>query len=448
MEQLVSALRGQGIDPELAAVGLAAPGVLVLGAVVDKEQEARCGQALDEAIEQGLRLAVDPVQVLEDDDQGLDLALAQEQALDRVEGLVAPLERIEGLPGRLFHWHVEECEERRYGGSERRSERQGLAGDLLADLSRVVAAVNLEVAAEQLDHGKIRGGLAVGDGGRLHHQPAVHAVRVKELPKETRLAHARLPDHRDHLAVPPAGPVEGAPKLLQLHGAADEAREPPPRCGLEPSAGSAGPHELEYLDRLTEPLDRYRAERGDLDEALGQVQCVGGEPGAAGRRELLHPGRQVGGLAHGGVVHPEIAANRAHHDVARVETDADLHLHALRVAQLLRVAPHGVLHPEGGIAGTHRMILVRDGRAEERHDAVAHHLVDRALVAVDRFHHAIEHGIEDLTRFLWIAIGEELHRALQGRRRVQSPACALPRGRSWRLGFSQRDVWGCRTRGR
>ena len=42
-EQLVSALGRQGIDPELAVVGLAAPGVAVLGAVVDKEKEARGG---------------------------------------------------------------------------------------------------------------------------------------------------------------------------------------------------------------------------------------------------------------------------------------------------------------------------------------------------------------------------------------------------------------------
>ena len=90
--------------------------MLVLGAVVDEEQEARRGQALDEAIEQGLGLAVDPVQVLEDHHQRLDLALAQQQALDRVERLLAPLERIEGVPGRLVHRHVEERQEGGHDG--------------------------------------------------------------------------------------------------------------------------------------------------------------------------------------------------------------------------------------------------------------------------------------------------------------------------------------------
>ena len=97
--------------------------------------------------------------------------------------------------------------------------------------------------------------------------------------------------------------------MLQLRGPADEARELPARRGFEACAGDAGSDQLEHLNRLAEPLDRHGAERGDLDQALGQVQRLGGEPNAAGRRELLHACRQVRGLAHGGVVHAEIAAD-------------------------------------------------------------------------------------------------------------------------------------------
>ena len=59
------------------------------------------------------------------------------------------------------------------------------------------------------------------------------------------------------------------------------------------------------------------------------------------------------------------------------------------------------------------MILVGERRAEERHDAVAHHLVHGALVAVDGLHHPLEHGVEELARLLGIAVGEQLHRALE-----------------------------------
>jgi hypothetical protein len=59
------------------------------------------------------------------------------------------------------------------------------------------------------------------------------------------------------------------------------------------------------------------------------------------------------------------------------------------------------------------MVLVGEGRAEERHDPVAHHLVHRALVAVDRLHHVLEDGIEELSRLFGITVGEQLHGALE-----------------------------------
>ena len=131
------------------------------------------------------------------------------------------------------------------------------------------------------------------------------------------------------------------------------------------------------------------------------------------RRELFHPGRQVRGLADRGVVHVEIAADGPDHDRARVQPDANLERDAVGAANLLGIPAHGGLHVERGIARPHGMVLVGDRRPEQGHDAVAHHLVDRALVAVDRLHHPFEHRIEKLARFLGVTVGEQLHRALQ-----------------------------------
>src|SRR5262245_29970326 len=75
------------------------------------------------------------------------------------------------------------------------------------------------------------------------------------------------------------------------------------------------------------------------------------------------------------------------------EPDADLHVHAVHVTRLLRVAPHQILHPERRIARPNRVVLVGEGRAEQRHDPVTHDLVHRAFVAVDRFHHPLDDGV-------------------------------------------------------
>ena len=118
----------------------------ILRAVVDEQQEARRGQAVDQAIEQRLGLGVDPVQVLEDQQQRLHLALAQQQPLDRVERLLAPLGR------------VERCQDASSTGTSSSARRAGTAGSSAgASVSslpvtfsricpRVVAALDPEVA--------------------------------------------------------------------------------------------------------------------------------------------------------------------------------------------------------------------------------------------------------------------------------------------------------------
>ena len=59
------------------------------------------------------------------------------------------------------------------------------------------------------------------------------------------------------------------------------------------------------------------------------------------------------------------------------------------------------------------MVLMRQRSAEERHDPVAHHLIHRALVAMDGLHHSLKDRIENLTCLLRVTVGQQLHRALQ-----------------------------------
>jgi hypothetical protein len=98
VQQLRRARRAQWIDAELRVAALTAPAVSVLGPVVDEQQHARGRKALDEGVEQPLRLVVDPVQVLEQESDGLDAALAQHDVLDGVEDPVPSLEGPERLP--------------------------------------------------------------------------------------------------------------------------------------------------------------------------------------------------------------------------------------------------------------------------------------------------------------------------------------------------------------
>jgi hypothetical protein len=103
------------------------------------------------------------VEVLEDDEHGLDLALAQEEPLDRLQGPPAALRRVERRPRGVIDRHVQQRQKRGHGGLEGFVQRQELAGDLLADVPRIVLVLDLQVPLEQVDHGQIRRGLPIGD---------------------------------------------------------------------------------------------------------------------------------------------------------------------------------------------------------------------------------------------------------------------------------------------
>ena len=59
--------------------------MLVLRPVIDEEEKSRGRQALRQAVQKRLRFGVDPVEVLEDHAEGLQLALAEQEALDGVQ---------------------------------------------------------------------------------------------------------------------------------------------------------------------------------------------------------------------------------------------------------------------------------------------------------------------------------------------------------------------------
>jgi hypothetical protein len=210
---------------------------------------------------------------------------------------------------------------------------------------------------------------------------------MDELVEEAGLPHARLADHRDHLPAPLGRSLEGALEQFHLGIPPHEAREPARRCAFEPRPHGARAGDLIDIDGLAQPLDPDGAQRRDGDVALGASQCVRGHHDRAGGGQLLHASGQMGGLAHGGVVHAQVAPDGAHDHIARVQANPDLDGDPLIPADAFRVLPHGFLHPERRVARAHGVILVGEGGAKERHDPVAHHLIHGALVAVNRIHH-------------------------------------------------------------
>ena len=209
--------------------------MLVLGAVVHQEQQARRGQAFCQAVEQGLGLSINPVQVFEHQQQGLHLALLQQEPFERGEGALAPLRRVERQKRAVLGQGVEQGEQRRDGVLEGLVERQHLSGRLGPHGARVVVLLDVGVALEQINNRVVWRSLAVGYRGTLQHQPALRVMRTQELVHQARLPHAGLANHGHHLALALPGPRQRLAQGLQLCLPSHEAGQPPGGRCLKPA---------------------------------------------------------------------------------------------------------------------------------------------------------------------------------------------------------------------
>ena len=103
------------------------------------------------------------------------------------------------------------------------------------------------------------------------------------------------------------------------------------------------PQELEHVDGGRHALDGHGTERLHLDQRVDQVERLSGDQHRSRRRHLLHPRRQVGRLAHRGVVHMEAAVDPPHDHVPGVEAHPDVHRKPMRALDLVTIAAHASL---------------------------------------------------------------------------------------------------------
>ena len=260
---------------------LAAPRVPVLGTIAHEAEQTRRSERLDQAVEQGLRLAVDPVEILEDQEERLLARLPHHQSLYGVEGALAPLWRVQGAPRSIVDGHVEQGQEGGERGLQCAIQGEELARDPLADGARIIPVLNREVALEEVDDGAVAHRLTVGQRGDLEDLPPIEAMRRSELPGIGGLG-AGTAQAAD-------GALLDGGEELGLHGVGEQGdlveEEDAAVGGLkEAGLGAAGIGEGAALE--TEQLG--------LEERLGNGRAVHVHegPGVAGAAAVDEPGHQ------------------------------------------------------------------------------------------------------------------------------------------------------------
>ena len=134
-----------------------------------------------------------------------------------------------------------------------------------------------------------------------------------------------------------------------------------------------------------------------LHQSIGRL----GDRDASGFARLLESRRHVRGIPDGGVVHPQVVADAPHDDDAGVEPLPNAEGDAT-ANELCLIASQCVGDAQSRVHRPSRMVLVGDGRAEQRHDVVTQELVHGALVAVHLGQHQLEGSAHEAVDFLGV----------------------------------------------
>ena len=236
--------------------------------------------------------------------------------------------------------------------------------------------------------------LAVRDAVSGQHPRAVVALgALPEFVGEPGLAHASLADHQDEVGASAShGRGQGCGQHRQFVVATDERGQW--TCSAR-TWGRDRARRVPRVDGLFASLDRERAERLVRDGSGGGCVRRGTDDHLPGLRDRLQPAGRVHDITHGGVV--TARAQRAHQHLAGVDADAHADFGGSLGAEPFEV----FLHPERGAHRSLGVVFVGDGRAEDRHQRIADHLVDLAAVGDDVGRESFEaeiHQILDVLR--------------------------------------------------
>ena len=409
-QQLRSGVRRQRGQWHLPIPGLLHPLGAVLGPEVQQQQASAPGPRVHQVRNELATWRVEPVQVLDHRHRGLLGALnhppqhADEQALTRL--------RADDRRGPCRIANTQELEERRQRFTQRRIEQDDAAGDLFTRHAIVVRHGDVEVGAEYLENRQEGNVPAMRDRAPDEHARSARTTSLEELEAQAALAGARFGHHTNHLSRTRACRLEGVLEGADIGRAPDESRQAAPPGYVEARTCAANADKAVHVHRLCDTLDAEFAEvvQGDIAAS----QCRGGpthETGV-GFGETLHALREPHGVALRRVVHAQVVADAAHHDFARIDADACREADAVLTPHLYGIARQRVAQGERGVACALCMVLMRDRRPEQRHDAVAGVLVHRAFEAMHALGEDREEALEDAVPFLGVELFGEHHRAL------------------------------------
>src|SRR5271169_6825154 len=222
--------------------------------VVHQHQHSQGRKRIGEQRQKFQALGVEPVQVLENDQQRLLETFADQQAFDCLERAL-----LSKLPVHSRDWIVslEDSEHRAH--IRKRIEQTSIelgqpVLNLPTTLRAVIVGLKVEILLQHFDQRQIYPSLCMGNPRSFEHLESAAQSRL-ELMKQARLPDTRLSHHPDDLAMPGLNALERAPHLDELGLAADELDQSSPCRRFQPGSQRTKLDHFVSGDRLTDTLD-------------------------------------------------------------------------------------------------------------------------------------------------------------------------------------------------
>ena len=169
------------------------------------------------------------------------------------------------------------------------------------------------------------------------------------------------------------------------------------------------PDQRVHWHRLLNALERVRPQGGEIKMRPARFEDHLADANLPWRSHRLKPRGDVGGVTDSGVVHPQLVANLADDDRAGVGAHPHGDAAQGRIT-LRRDFSQALSDRQRGQQGAAHMVLVRQWRAEQRHETVTEKLVDRALQQMHLGQGKFEELVEQLVHLVGPQVPRQLDR--------------------------------------
>src|SRR6266545_965473 len=269
--------------------------------------------------EKFFRARIQPVNILDDEEDERRLARAKEQVAERAEGPLLELSAADAIEKLRRGGHPKEVRDQDPPVFSFQAQILEPLTDAFADFLPADPLGETEVSPHEFRNWTVGHRAVIGRARRFQFDDSSPIEGPEELVEQPGLADTGVALDQHDGTVPSVGPVIGLGQTPQLVVPADQWRQPALLGNLEPGSATDLADQRVSPNRLGLPFDLELAQVLEHEESVRQVLSPPADDDLPRLRETQKPGREVCGITHSRVVHAKVFADGTDDDTAGID---------------------------------------------------------------------------------------------------------------------------------